>query len=53
MSLTNTLFKLARASATGRAVRKGPSALAKREIRKSVYRRTNRTTARVLRSLFK
>mgnify|MGYP001546984790 CR=1 FL=1 len=28
MSLTNTLFRLARASATGRAVRKGPAALA-------------------------
>lgn len=53
MTLTQTLFRLARASATVRAARKGPSALAKREVRKAVYRRTGGTTARALNRLFK
>ena len=48
-SLTNTLYRMARASATGRAARKGPGALAKREARKAVYRAEGRTTRRFLR----
>lgn len=48
-SLTNTLYKLARASASGRAARKGPSSLAKREVRREVYRAEGRTTRRILR----
>ncbi len=53
MNLTSMLYKLARASATGRAVRKGPSALGRREIRKVVYRKTGGQTARVLRKFLK
>ena len=53
MSFTNMLFRMARASATGRAVRKGPGALGKREVRKAVYRKTGGQTARVLRRLLK
>ena len=53
MSFTNMLYRLARASATGRAVRKGPTALGKREVRKVVYRRVNGQTARLLRRLLK
>lgn len=49
MSLTNTLFRLARVSADARAVRKGPGAVAKRVVRKSVYRAEGRAT----RKLFK
>jgi hypothetical protein len=43
MSLTSTLFKLARLSATGRAARKGPAALGKRMIRKQVGRAWGRS----------
>ena len=46
-SLTNMLYKLARASATGRAASKGPEALAKREIRKKVYRSEGKATRRI------
>lgn len=53
MSLTSMLYRLARASATGRATRKGPAALAKREVRRTVYRETNGQTARMLRKLLK
>jgi hypothetical protein len=49
MSITNALYRLARASATGRAASKGPAALAKRQIRRRVYRAEGRTT----RKLFK
>lgn len=48
-SLTNTLYRLARASATGRAASKGPESLAKREVRKSVYRAEGKATRRWLR----
>lgn len=48
-SLTNTLFKLARASATGRAASKGPEALAEREVRREVYKAEGRSTRRILR----
>lgn len=53
MNLTSMLYKLARASATGRAARQGPAALAKREVRKAVYRKTSGQTARVLRNFLK
>ena len=53
MSLTTWLFKAARASATGRAMRKGPEALAKREVRKTVYRKEGRVTGKALRKLLK
>lgn len=49
-SLTNMLYKLARASATGRAASKGPEALAKREIRKKVYRSEGKATRRIFKS---
>ena len=43
-SLTDMLYKLARASNTARAARKGPEALARREIRRRVYRAEGKTT---------
>jgi hypothetical protein len=45
--LTNILFKLARASATGRAARRGPAALAQREVRRKVYRAEWRATRKI------
>jgi hypothetical protein len=45
-SLTNTLYRLARASATGRAASKGPAALGKRYVRKAVYRKEGTVTRR-------
>ncbi len=48
-SLTDVLYRLARASATGRAARKGPASLAKRQMRRAVYRQEGRET----RKLFK
>jgi hypothetical protein len=53
VSLTSMLFRLARASATGRAARKGPAALGRRQVRRAVYRRTGGQTGRVLRKLLK
>lgn len=50
-SLTNFLFSLARASATGRAASKGPEALAKREVRRRVYRAEGKATRRFFRGL--
>lgn len=49
VSVTNNLYRLARASATVRAARKGPAALAKRQVRRRVYRTEGRTTRSVLR----
>ncbi len=49
MGLTNALYKLARASATGRAARRGPDAVAKRVVRRQVYRVTNKATRQALR----
>jgi hypothetical protein len=48
-SLTNTLYRLARASATGRVASKGPASLARREVRRRVYRAEGTTTRRILR----
>lgn len=50
-SLTNILYRLSRASATGRAASKGPKALAKREIRRRVYRTEGKVTRRFFRGL--
>ena len=50
-SLTSLLYKLARASATGRAARRGPEAVARREVRRRVYRAEGRTTRRIFKSL--
>ncbi len=50
-SLTIMLFKAARASATGRAARRGPASLAKREARKAVYREEGKLTRRFFRGL--
>lgn len=49
MNLTDLLYRLARASATGRAARRGPAALGRRMVRRQVYRATNRATANALR----
>ena len=49
-SLTNFLYALARASATGRAASKGPAALGKRYVRKAVYRREGTETRRIFKS---
>ncbi len=49
-SLTNTLYRLARLSADGRAVRRGPSALGKRVVRRAVYRTEGRETRRIFNS---
>lgn len=46
-SLTNILYGLARASATGRAARRGPTSLGKRYVRKAVYRAEGKETRRL------
>lgn len=52
MSLTNMLYRMARASATGRAARRGPQDLAKREVRKAVYREEGKATRKLFRSIW-
>jgi len=49
-SLTNMLYRMARASATGRAASRGPASLAKRQIRRRAYRAEGRTTRRIFKS---
>ena len=49
-SVTDLLYKLARASATGRAASKGPEALAEREIRRKVYRAEGKATRKIFKS---
>lgn len=46
-SLTDMLYRAARLSADGRAVRRGPSAVAKRAARKAVYREEGKVTRRI------
>ncbi len=53
MSLTNTLYRLARLSADGHAVRRGPSAVAKRAVRRRVYRAQGNVTTKGFRTLGK
>lgn len=48
MSLTSWLYKAARLSNTLRAVRKGPTAIAKRQVRKAAYRGVNKQLGRFL-----
>lgn len=50
MNITNALYRAARLSADARAGSKGTGAVAKRIVRKQVYRRTNSVTRKVLRS---
>ena len=47
MALTDMLYKMARASATGRAARKGPAALVRRQVRRRVYRAEGKATRRL------
>ena len=49
-SLTDLLYRMARASATGRAASKGPAALAKRQVRRVVYREEGKETRRIFKS---
>lgn len=49
-SLTDILYRLARASATGRAASRGPSSLAKRAVRRRVYREEGKATRRIFKS---
>ncbi len=49
-SLRSQLSRAARDLGDVQAAAKGPSPLARREVRKTVYRHTNRLTRRVLRS---
>lgn len=49
-SVRSQLYRAARALGTGQAAAKGPGALAKREARRVVYRRTNRAAGQLLRS---
>ncbi len=51
MSLTNDLYRLARLSADGRAIRKGPAAVGKRIVRRKVYRSEGMATRRALRKV--
>lgn len=50
-SFTDLLYRMARASATGRAASRGPAALAKRQARRVVYRAEGKETRRLFKSL--
>lgn len=50
-SLRSNLYRAARVLGDVEAAQQGPEALAKREVRKSVYRRSNSLTASLLRAL--
>jgi hypothetical protein len=52
-SITSLLFQAARLSADGRAIRKGPDAVAKRYVRKIAYRKVNGVLAGILRTILK
>jgi hypothetical protein len=49
-SLRSNLYRAARTLGNFEAISKGPTAYAKRRVRRVVYRRTNVTTAGLLRS---
>lgn len=49
-SFTDLMYRAARASATARAASRGPAALAKRQVRRAVYRDEGRTTRRIFKS---
>jgi hypothetical protein len=48
-SFTDLLYRAARASATARAASKGPGALARRQVRRRIYRDEGKATRRFLR----
>ena len=48
-SMTSTLYQLARFSASCRAIRRGPKAVARLAVRRGVYRQEFRATSRVMR----
>lgn len=50
MTARSALYRAARLLGDYNAARRGPASLGRREVRKSVYRRTNRATSRALRS---
>lgn len=50
MKLTSLLYRAARASSTVRAASRGPGALAKRQVRRAVYRKESGETRRVFKS---
>lgn len=49
-SFTDILYRMARASATGRAASRGPSSLAKRVVRRRVYRAEGKATRKIFKS---
>ena len=49
-SLTDILYRLARASASGRAASRGPASFAKRVVRRRVYRAEGRATRKIFKS---
>lgn len=51
MSITNSLYRAARFSATMRAASKGSGTLAKRQARRAVYRAEGNETRRVFRAV--
>lgn len=51
MRLTDVLYRMARASATGRSVARGPASAAKRVMRRSVYRAEGRASRRIFRKM--
>lgn len=48
MNVTNTLYKLARASADARAISRGPGAVGKRILRKAAGRAYGRAMRKIL-----
>lgn len=52
-SLTSLLFRAARLSADGRAIRKGPEAIVKRVVRKQVTKSVNVPLAKLLRDILR
>lgn len=50
-SLTSRLYRVARLSDTLRAAGRGPAALAKRQVRRRVYRKSSTVTGTLLRTL--
>lgn len=49
-ALTDILYRLARTSATGRAASRGPASLARRAVRRRVYREEGKATRRIFKS---
>ena len=49
-SLTNTVYGLARTSATWRAASRGPGVLGMRYVRQAIYRKSGSATPRIFRA---